>query len=145
MSMRWHAPCNQPHRSRGVRRATAADDVFRVGFLPRIERTAGEADVVVATGETRERNLVLDRGRQAAILASLAAADAWLDTNPPPAAYRDGVVSTRAAMNEAQAGFLWTSRWPTAPASKPTPTIAGGLPSPRAGNLPRSPEIGIRY
>jgi hypothetical protein len=97
----------------GTPAADATDGAFRAGFLPLVQRAAMEAQVLVAMGEDRERNLFLIREQQQLMLERLGAADAWLEANTPPAplapaaaAYRDGAVSIRAAMAEAQAGFL---------------------------------------
>jgi hypothetical protein len=93
--------------------AATADAAFRAGFLPLVERTAAEARVLVAMGEDRERNLLRIRRQQAVMLESLAAADAWLEANPPPpalvpaaGAYHDGAHAIRVAMGEAHAGLL---------------------------------------
>ena len=97
----------------GTPAAGSTDAAFRAGFLPLVERAAAQARVLVAMGEGRERNLLVIRREQEVMLKSLATADAWLGANPPPAAlapaaaaYRAGAVSIRAAMDEAQAGFL---------------------------------------
>ena len=93
--------------------AVATDAAFRTEFLPLVERTAAEARVLVAMGEDRERNLLRIRRQQEMMLESLAAADAWLEANPPPpafapaaGAYRDGAHAIRVAMDEAEAGLL---------------------------------------
>ncbi len=92
--------------------ATSAD-TFRAGFLPLLEQAAANAQALVAMGESRERNLLRIRAAQEAMSSSLAAADAWLADQQPPApvepaiaAYRPGAAAIRTAMSEAEAGFL---------------------------------------
>ena len=58
--------------------ATATDAAFRAGFLPLVQQAAMEAQVLVAMGEDRERNLLLIREQQRLMLERLEAADDWL-------------------------------------------------------------------
>ena len=91
----------------------ASADAVRAGFAPLLDRATADARMLVELGERKERNLFRIRAAQTEMEASLAAADAWLAANPVPkeheaavAAYREGAASIRAAMAEAQAGFL---------------------------------------
>ncbi len=102
-----------PPRQSASPPGAAPEAGFRAGFTLLLEQAIADARVLVATGEARDRNLLRIRAQQEAMLGSLSAADAWLDANPAPArvvpavaAYREGATAIRAAMDEAQAGFL---------------------------------------
>lgn len=93
--------------------AATSADTFRAGFVPLLAQAAANAQVLVAIGESRERDLVRIYAEQEAMANSLAAADAWLASHQPPApdepaiaAYLHGAAAIRKAMSEAQAGFL---------------------------------------
>jgi len=86
---------------------------FRAGFLPLLHDAVARASVLVAMGESRERNLLRIRAGQEGMTTALSSADVWLETHPAPAvdepamaAYREGAAAIRLAMQEAQAGFL---------------------------------------
>jgi hypothetical protein len=128
-----------PHPSSSPSAATSAD-AFRAGFLPLLERALAEAQVLVAIGESRERNLLRIRAEQEAMSSSLAAADVWLAAHQPPApdepaiaAYRHGAAAIRTAMSEAEAGFL---RFDFERVARATETLSAG-----AASLQRALEL----
>lgn len=92
--------------------STADPEALRAEFLPLLQQALATADMLVAMGDARERNLLVIHARQSAMLEALAAVDTWLDANPDaagmPAAivYRDGAREIRAAMDEARDGLL---------------------------------------
>jgi len=115
LAMRLPRPAGgiSPSGSPASPSAAVIDDTFSAAFLHLVGRAVADAGVLVATGESRERNLLRIRGQQEAMLRSLTAADAWLAEHPPPpafmpaaTAYHDGAMTIRDAMDEAQAGFL---------------------------------------
>lgn len=91
--------------------AAAAATMARFGTL--LDAAVEQARVLVRLGQTRSRNLLAiaaERGRMEARLAEI---DALLARGelppvaaPAVAAYRDGAAAIRAAMAEAEAGFL---------------------------------------
>jgi hypothetical protein len=108
-------------------------DAFRAGFLPLLTQAAADAQVLVAIGESRERNLVRIHAEQEAMANSLAAADSWLASHQPPAsdesaiaAYSHGAAAIRTAMSEAQAGFL---RFDFERVARATETLTAGADS----------------
>lgn len=97
-----------PAAPQGIPETSAPLQAFR----PLLQRASTQADVLAALGEEKERNLIRIRTEQNAMVAALADADAWVAANPGSesepavAAYRAGTDAIRAAMDEAQAGFL---------------------------------------
>lgn len=80
---------------------------------PRLTRASLEAAALAEIGERRSRNLLEIRSAQDRMDQSLDDLDALLATRPPPprfasslANYREGAGTVRAAMDEAQAGFV---------------------------------------
>ncbi len=86
---------------------------FHAGFQTLVQDAIAKAEILVAMGDSRERNLLRIRAEQEGMTTALAAADLWLEETPAPvieepavAAYREGAAAIRLAMQEAQAGFL---------------------------------------
>ncbi|MCA9880154.1 MAG: hypothetical protein KC442_20310 [Thermomicrobiales bacterium] len=95
-----------------VTRASPAATPFAAGFRSQLASVLSAGEALVDLGERRERNLLVVRQRQSAMIAALDATDAWLAQHPAAAddpavaAYRTGSTRIRAAMAEAQAAFL---------------------------------------
>ncbi|HYO30074.1 MAG TPA: hypothetical protein VER37_05780 [Thermomicrobiales bacterium] len=97
--------------------ATPAEDRPRDGvtaeFARLLESDAALAGELVGLGEAKSRNLLAITGQQRRMGDLLDETDAFLATaelpagaEPAVAAYRDGATAIRAAMAEAQAGFV---------------------------------------
>jgi hypothetical protein len=92
---------------------TPGADASAAQLRGRVAEAAAEARALVELGERRSRNLFAIRSAQRRMEEKLAAADAAIaflaDSDPDAAAlaaYRAGAADVRAAMDEAQAGFL---------------------------------------
>lgn len=102
-------------------------------FRPLLQRASTQADLLVALGQARERNLIRLRGEQNAMVEALQETDAWINANPERqsgpafATYREGASAIRAAMNEAQEGFLRFDFDRVATANETLQTGAGAL------------------
>jgi hypothetical protein len=82
-------------------------------FAAHLDAAAAQAGDLVALGETKSRNLLAITTGQRRMSGLLDETDAFLATatlpeeaNPAVAAYRGGAAAVRAAMTEAQAGFV---------------------------------------
>ncbi len=82
-------------------------------FVRHLDAAAAQAGDLVALGETKSRNLIAITGQQRRMDDLLDETDVFLasaalpeDAVPAVAAYRDGAAAVRAAMADAQAGFV---------------------------------------
>ena len=97
----------------GVPDALVGDGAAILAFDRHLDADAALAAELVALGEAKSRNLVAITGQQRRMGALLDETDAFLATTalpaeaaPAVATYREGAASVRAAMADAQAGFV---------------------------------------